>query len=164
MGPAQVVVNGRDDPTARYIEVVNRTRILFVCTGNACRSQMAEGWTRALWNDRFDVHSAGVMPAGVSSRATRVMSEAGVDISAHTSKHVVDVMHIPFDYVITVCDWANEACPSFPGGAKKLHFGFEDPPTLAMSAKTLEEGLGHFRRVRDEIKAFVERLPEILGR
>jgi arsenate reductase (thioredoxin) len=123
---------------------------------------MAEGFTRALWNDTIEVHSAGVMAAGVSTRAARVMKEAGVDISGHTSKHVRDVSHVPFDYVITVCDWANEVCPNIPGKAKKLHFGFDDPPTLAMNARTDEEALVHFRRVRDEIKAFVEKLPEIL--
>jgi arsenate reductase len=91
------------------------------------------------------------------------MKEAGVDISGHTSKHVHDVAHVPFDFVITVCDWAREACPVVPGAARTLHFGFEDPPTLARDARTEDEALAHFRRVRDEIRAFVERLPEILG-
>src|SRR5262245_18469479 len=99
---------------------------------------MAEGWTRALWGHRIEVHSAGVMPAGVSTRAARVMKEAGVDISSHTSKHVMDVVHLGFDLVITVCDWANEACPNIPGAARRLHHGFDDPPTLAMSARTDE--------------------------
>jgi arsenate reductase len=143
---------------------MERTRILFLCTGNACRSQMAEGFARALWADRIEAYSAGVMPAGVSSRAARVMKEAGVDISAHTSKHVLDLMHVPFDWVITVCDWAREACPRFPGSVRTLHQGFDDPPTLAMGARTDEEALAHFRRVRDEIRAFVAVLPDVLAK
>jgi arsenate reductase len=139
-----------------------RKKVLFVCTGNACRSQMAEGFARARWGDRFEVWSAGVMPAGVSSRAARVMEEAGVDISSHTSKHVLDVAHVPFDWVVTVCDWASEECPNIRGWGQRLHVGFQDPPTLAANAKSEEEALGHFRRVRDEIRAFVERLPEVL--
>lgn len=140
-----------------------KTKVLFVCTANACRSQMAEGWTRALWPDRIEVHSAGVMPCGVSALAAKVMKESGVDLSAHTSKHVRDVMHIPFDYVVTVCPSADRACPRFPGKAKHLHRGFMDPPTLARDARTEEEELVHYRRIRDEIRAFVETLPEFLS-
>jgi arsenate reductase len=140
-----------------------RLRILFVCTGNACRSQMAEGFAKAIWPEHVEAHSAGVMPAGVSTRAARVMQEAGVDLSGHSSKHVRDVAHVPFDCVITVCDWASEVCPSIPGAKRTIHQGFDDPPTLALGAKTEEEALVHFRRVRDEIKAFVEGLPGVLG-
>ena len=140
-----------------------RTKVLFVCTGNACRSQMAEGWTRARWGDRIEVHSAGVMPCGVSSLSARVMKEAGVDISKHTSKHVRDVAHIPFDFVITVCGYADQRCPTFPGGGKRIHRPFDDPPTLSSTARSEEEELAIYRRIRDEIRAYVETLPKVLG-
>ena len=136
--------------------------ILFLCTGNSCRSQMADGWTRALKGDTIEAYSAGTDPHPVDPRAIRVMAEAGVDISGATSKHVDDLPDIEFDYVVTVCDSAREACPFFPGATRIVHVGFEDPPRLAREAKTEEEALGHYRRVRDEIRAFVERLPEVL--
>ena len=110
-----------------------KTKVLFVCTGNACRSQMAEGWTRARWGDRIEVHSAGVMPCGRQQPHGAVMKEAGVDISKHTSKHVRDVAHIPFDFVITVCGYADQRCPTVPGGGKRIHRPFDDPPTLSSS-------------------------------
>ncbi len=141
---------------------MEKVRILFLCTGNSCRSQMAEGWARALKGDRIEAYSAGIETHGLNPYAVKVMAEAGVDISHHHSKHVREVMHIPFDYVITVCDHAHENCPAFPGRAMVVHRGFDDPPRLAANAKTEEEALAHYRRVRDEIRAFVETLPEAL--
>ena len=136
--------------------------VMFLCTGNSCRSQMAEGWTRQLKGDVIEAYSAGTDPHGMNPRAIAVMKEAGVDISGHHSKHVDEIAAVPFDYVVTVCDSANEACPVFPGRVKRLHVGFDDPPRLAKNAKTEEEALSHYRRVRDEIRAFVEQLPAAL--
>jgi arsenate reductase (thioredoxin) len=144
------------------VTTARKTRILFLCTGNACRSQMAEGFARALKGDVIEAWSAGVMPHEVLSETVEVMREAGVDISAQRSKHVREVMSVPFDYVVTVCDHAREACPAFAGKAKMVHRGFDDPPSLAISAATREEALAIYRRVRDEIKAFVLTLPEAL--
>jgi arsenate reductase len=140
----------------------NRLKILFLCTGNSCRSQMAEGWTRHLRGDVIEPYSAGVEVHGLNLRAVRVMAEVGVDISGHRSKHVSELADIAFDYVVTVCDNARESCPLFPGRAKVVHAGFDDPPRLAKSAATEEEALAHYRRVRDEIRRFVETLPESL--
>jgi arsenate reductase (thioredoxin) len=139
-----------------------RRKLLFLCTGNSCRSQMAEGWARRLWGDLFAVWSAGIEPHGVDPRAVTVMAEAGVDISARTSDNVGDLLAIPFDYVITVCSNAYENCPIFPGTATVLHVGFDDPPKLAASASSEEEALDRYRSVRDEIRAFVATLPEFL--
>jgi len=139
-----------------------KLNILFLCTGNSCRSQMAEGWARHLKSDVLDVYSAGIETHGLNPNAVKVMAEAGVDISKHRSKHVDELMDIPFDYVITVCGHAHENCPVFPGRAVVIHHGFDDPPKLAASAKTEEEALSHYRRVRDEIRAFVETLPDAL--
>ena len=136
-------------------------KVLFLCTGNTCRSQMAEGWVRRLLGDRVQVYSAGVDPGRLDSRAVAVMAEAGVDISQHHPKGVAEVLDIPFDLVVTVCDHAQESCPIFPAPVRVLHHGFEDPPRLAQSSTSEEEALLHYRRVRDEIRAFVERLPEI---
>ena len=141
---------------------MHRLKVLFLCTGNACRSQMAEGWARALKGDFIEPYSAGIAPHGVDPRAIQVMAEAGVDISAHTSKAVRSLMHVSFDYVVTVCGNANENCPIFPGRAKIVHVGFDDPPALAKDAVSEEEALNHYRRVRDEIRRFVEGLPETL--
>jgi len=137
-------------------------KVLFLCTGNSCRSQMAEGWTRHLHPGSIDAYSAGIEVKPVDPRAIAVMAEAGVDISDHLSKHVYDVMNLRFDYVITVCSHAQETCPLFPGKAIILHHGFDDPPYLARSAASDDEALPHYRRVRDEIRAFVENLPEML--
>jgi arsenate reductase len=138
-------------------------KILFLCTGNSCRSQMAEGWTRHLRSDRIEAYSAGIETHGLNPRAAAVMAEAGVDISAHRSKHVDELADVEFDYVVTVCGHAHESCPLFPGKARIVHVGFDDPPALAAEAKTEEEALTHYRRVRDEIRAFVEKLPEALA-
>ena len=135
-----------------------RIKVLFLCTGNACRSQMAEGWAKALKGDAIDAYSAGVEPHGMNPRAVRTMAEAGVDISSHRSKHVDELKDVGFDYVITVCDHAHESCPLFPGKTKVVHVGFDDPPRLAKDAKTDDEALPHYRRVRDEIRAFVAAL------
>jgi arsenate reductase len=124
---------------------------------------MAEGWAMKLQGDVVNAYSAGVDPHGMNARAVKVMNEAGVDISGHHSKHVDELKDIPFDYVITVCDQAHEACPLFPGKTKVIHVGFDDPPRLAKDAKTEEEALGHYRRVRDEIQQFVARLGEFIG-
>jgi arsenate reductase len=140
-----------------------KLKILFLCTGNSCRSQMAEGWTRYLKGDAIDVWSAGIDPHGLDPLAVEVMAEAGVDISSHRSKHLNKVMEVPFDYVITVCDHARESCPLFPRPAKKIHVGFDDPPSLAEQITSVKEKLSIYRRVRDEIRAFVETLPESLG-
>ena len=138
-------------------------RILFLCTGNACRSQMAEGWARHLKSDVLEPYSAGIETHGLNPLAVRVMDEVGVDISRHRSKHVGELEEIEFDYVVTVCGHAAEHCPVFPGKAKVVHVGFDDPPKLAAETESEEETLHHYRRVRDEIRAFVEKLPNRLS-
>ena len=144
--------------------MVSRLKVLFLCTGNSCRSQMAEGWARALKGDVIEPYSAGIETHGLNPLAVRVMAEAGVDISGQRSKTVEAVKDVPFDYVVTVCGHANETCPMWLiGKVKVVHVGFDDPPALAKSARTEEESLGHYRRVRDEIRAFVEGLPENLA-
>ena len=137
-----------------------KLRVLFLCTGNSCRSQMAEGWARALKGDVMDAYSAGTQPHGLNPLAVRAMAEAGVDFSGLRSKHVDELKDVPLDYVVTVCDSANEACPVFPVPTKRIHVGFDDPPRLARGARTEEEALPHYRRVRDEIEAFVRTLPK----
>lgn len=137
-------------------------KILFLCTGNSCRSQMAEGWARHLKADVFEPYSAGVEAHGLNPRAVQVMAEVGVDISAQHSKHVCALDGIAFDYVVTVCGHAHERCPVFTGNARVVHVPFDDPPALARDAANEEESLEHYRRVRDEIRAFVEQLPEAL--
>jgi len=123
---------------------------------------MAEGWTRHLQHRAIEAYSAGISAHGLNRVAVRVMLEAGVDISAYRSKRVQELSHIAFDCIITVCDNANEQCPVFLGKARRLHAGFDDPVALAQSAKSDEEALEHYRRVRDEIRAFIEQLPEML--
>ncbi|MDO8303870.1 MAG: arsenate reductase ArsC [Sedimentisphaerales bacterium] len=135
-------------------------KVLFLCTANACRSQMAEGWARHLKSDVIEAYSAGVAPQKVSSRAITVMKEVGVDISGHHSKHVDEIAKIDFDYVITVCDNAHESCPIFPGKTKVIHVGFDDP---AAATGTPEEVLAAFRKVRDQIKEFILTLPQALS-
>lgn len=140
-----------------------KLRVLFLCTGNSCRSQMAEGWTRHLKGHQIEPYSAGIETHGLNPRAAQVMAESGVDIAQHYSKNVDELKDIEFDYVVTVCGHANEHCPVFRGRARVVHVGFDDPPRLAAGAATEEERLGHYRRVRDEIRAFVETLPDCLG-
>ena len=140
----------------------HKVRVLFLCTGNSCRSQMAEGWARRLKGNRLEPYSAGVEVHGLNERAVRVMAEEGVDISGHRSKRVDELSDVAFDYVVTLCGNARETCPVFPGRTKVVHVGFADPPRLAEGAASEDEVLGHYRRVRDEIRAFVETLPEAL--
>ena len=139
-----------------------KIHVLFLCTGNSCRSQMAEGWARAMKGDQIEAFSAGIEAHGLNPRAVKVMAEAGVDISGHKSKTVADLPTREFDFVVTVCGHAHESCPLFPAQTKVVHVGFDDPPRLAQGARTEAEALAHYRRVRDEIRAFVEKLPGIL--
>ncbi len=137
---------------------MKKERIVFLCTGNSCRSQMAEGWARYLRGHEVDAYSAGTDPHGLNPLAVKAMAEAGVDISTQTSKHMDDLKNISFDLAVTVCDRANETCPIFPGADRTIHHSFDDPPRLAESAHTEEEALMHYRRVRDEIRDFVEKM------
>ena len=140
---------------------MNQKNILFLCTGNACRSQMAEGLCRALKADIYNAYSAGIEKHGLNSRAVTVLAEIGIDISNNKSKTLDDLNHIQFDEVITVCAHADQHCPNFPGNARVTHIGFDDPPKLAENAKTEQEALDHFRRVRDQIKLAIQNLPQI---
>lgn len=138
--------------------------VLFLCTGNSCRSQMAEGFARALRGDVLEAHSAGTKPHGLNPLAVRAMAEVGIDISRHTSKTPRDLaaQGVRFDAVVTVCDSAYEACPVIPG-ARIVHAGFDDPPRLAKDAASEEEAMVYYRRVRDEIRAYIGTLPGSLG-
>ena len=129
---------------------------MFLCTGNSCRSQIAEGWAEFLKNDCIDAYSAGIMPCYVHPRAIEVMAEAGVDISNHSSKHIDDLAGLEFDYVITLCDSVNEHCPVLGGGTKHIHHSFADPTA---TIGTTEDVMNAFRKTRDTIKAFIETLP-----
>lgn len=141
-------------------------KILFLCTGNSCRSQMAEGWTRHLKADLIEAYSAGIETHGLNPNAVKVMAEKGVDISGQSSKNVNELKNITFDYVVTVCGHANESCPVFPGKTKIIHVGFDDPPKmakeLANQGKNEEDQLDCYRKVRDQIRGFVETLPDSL--
>jgi len=140
-------------------ETKNKIKVLFLCTGNSCRSQIAEGWANHLKSDVIEAYSAGIRPIGVNPKTKEVMAEADVDISDHTSKQIDDLDGIEFDYVVTVCDNAREQCPVFPGRAKLVHKAFDDPYFATGSE---EEIMAEFRRVRDQIKNFIEELPRIL--
>ena len=142
---------------------MEKSKILFLCTGNSCRSQMAEGWTRTLKGDQLEAYSAGIQPKGVDPRGVKVMAEAGIDISGQKSKDIDSLGSLEFEYVVTLCDNARESCPFFPAKTKRVHMGFEDPPLLADGAASEEEALVPYRRVRDEIRAFVKALPDSLG-
>lgn len=137
--------------------------LLYLCTGNSCRSQMAEGWTRHLKGDEITVYSAGIETHGLNPNAVKVMAEAGVDISGHKSQHIDEFKDTPIDVVVTVCDHAHETCPWFPADCRVVHVGFDDPPRmareLAANGATDEEQLDAYRKVRDQIRAFVEGLP-----
>jgi len=137
-------------------------KILYLCTGNSCRSQMAEGFTRRLVKDQIDAYSAGIDPKGIDPRAIQVMAEVGIDITRQQSKSTDDIKNMEFDFVITLCDNAQKTCPTFPAKTSVVHMGFDDPPRLAENSKDEEDALEHYRRVRDEIRGFVEKLPEIL--
>ena len=137
-----------------------RTRVLFLCTGNSCRSQIAEGYARALRADTIEAYSAGIVAHGQNPNAIRVMAEDGVDITGQQSKTLQSLLDagVSFDVVYTVCGHADENCPRFPGTTRVVHHGFDDPPRLAREAKSEEEALGHYRRVRDEIRAWIAAL------
>jgi arsenate reductase len=136
-----------------------KVKVLFLCTGNSCRSQMAEGWARHLKGDLIEAYSAGFEKHGMNPHAIKVMAEAGVDISKHFSKTTAEIGPIIFDYVVTVCGHVNETCPIFPAKTKVVHVGFEDPPRLTKHLPDGEEKLAVYRRVRDEIRKFIETLP-----
>ena len=142
----------------------SKIKLLFLCTGNSCRSQMAEGWARELKADVIEPYSAGLETHGLNPYAVRAMQEAGVDISNQQSTNVTDFSSVKFDFVVTVCSHADEHCPVFSGNAVVIHRGFDDPPKLAANATTEEERMQPYRRVRDEIRRFVETLPESLVR
>jgi arsenate reductase len=142
----------------------DKLKILFLCAGNSCRSQMAEGWARHLKGDAIEAYSAGTEPKGLDPRAIQAMAEKGIDISQQRSKSVTDLGDVEFDYVITLCSDAQGSCPFFPAKTAVLHHGFDDPPELALGAYTEEEAMMHYRRVRDEIREWVETLPEALNK
>lgn len=137
------------------MEPGKKKTILFLCTGNACRSQMAEGWAKKFAGGKVVVYSAGVARKEVDPRALQVMREAGVDIGGQCSKLIDELPEQRYDCVVTLCDHANEECPYFSGGGRRLHRPFDDPPSLAAGAVDEEEALAHYRRVRDEIRSFV---------
>lgn len=137
--------------------------VLFLCTGNSCRSQMAEGWTRHLRGDLLVPYSAGVKPGRLDPNAVRVMAEVGVDIGGHRPKHIDELANTPFDCVVTVCDNARESCPVYPAHTLVIHRAFDDPPHVAQHAPTDDERIAVYRRVRDEIREFVATLPQLIA-
>ena len=139
----------------------SKTKILFLCTGNSCRSQMAEGWARHLKGDCIEAKSAGIERHGLNQLAVKVMAEAGVNIEQQYSKITDEFGDMEFDYVITVCGHADEHCPFFPAKTQVIHHGFDDPPKLAQHAVNDNEALLHYRRVRDEIRDYITQLPEL---
>lgn len=142
-------------------ELSEKINVLFLCTGNACRSQMAEAWARHFHPDKFNAFSAGVAPSFVFPETIAVMEEAGVNMSHARSKHADEFLDKEIDVVITVCDYAKEVCPVFPEKVRTFHRGFDDPPSLIYPSPG-EDGLAQYRRVRDEIRDFVKGLPEAL--
>ena len=139
--------------------MVEKPSLLFLCTGNSCRSQMAEGLCRHLRGAEFDVHSAGIEKHGLNPLAVKVMQEIGIDISSHYSKTVDELGEIEFDLVVAVCGHADETCPVLPTRTTRIFHGFDDPPKLAAAEETEEGALRHYRRVRDEIQAYIQTLP-----
>lgn len=139
--------------------MVEKPSLLFLCTGNSCRSQMAEGLCRHLRGAEIEAYSAGIEKHGLNPLAVKVMQEIGIDIASHYSKTVDELNGREFDLVITVCGHANETCPVFPAETTCIFHGFDDPPKLAAAEKTEEGALRHYRRVRDEIQAYIETLP-----
>ena len=141
----------------------DKLKVLFLCTGNSCRSQMAEGWTRHLKGDLIEAYSAGIETHGLNPNAVKVMAEAGVDISGQKSQHIDEFKDINLDIIVTVCGHAHENCPFFPVNCKVIHVGFGDPPKMAKELADAEAQLDCYRKVRDEIKKFVETMPESLN-
>ena len=135
---------------------MSKVKVLFLCTGNSCRSQMAEGWCRFLKSDSIEAFSAGTVNIGLNLRAIEVMKEVGVDIAKHKSKTIDQLSEKFFDFVFTVCDRANSSCPHFPGKAIIHHVSFDDPPEKTQHLKEELLILDEYRKVRDEIKTFIE--------
>jgi arsenate reductase len=142
--------------------MLNKLNLLFLCTGNSCRSQMAEGFTRSMFGEIIEPYSAGVKKSQLDPRAVAVMQEAGIDISTQHSKTPDEITDVPFDFVVTVCSDADKNCPTLPGEATRLHAPFDDPPRLAETEEGEEAALNHYRRVRDEIQNFCQTIPEKL--
>jgi len=147
---------------------MSKMKILFLCTGNSCRSQMAEGWTRYLKGDLIDACSAGIETHGLNPNAVKVMAEVGIDISKQKSQLIDDFLDEDIDFVVTVCGHAKETCPRFPGNAEIVHVPFDDPPKLAAEiaekGASEDEQLDCYRKVRDDIGKFVDSLPELSQR
>lgn len=141
---------------------MHKQRILFLCTGNSCRSQMAEGWARLLKSEVFEAYSAGVETHGLNPMAVKVMNEVGVDISDHRSKLLDEFELAQLDCIITVCGHAQENCPLVPAGCLVVHRGFDDPPKLAAHLSEEEDKISCYRKVRDQIREYVESLPDSL--
>ena len=143
-----------------------KIKLLYLCTGNSCRSQMAEGWTRHLKGDQIEAFSAGIETYGLNPNMVKVMAEAGVDVTSQKSENIRDYTDTQLDVVVTVCGHAHETCPVFPANCKVIHVGFPDPPKMAKELAEQgvpeEEQLECYRQVRDEIKSFVESLPNSL--
>jgi len=142
----------------------NKQRLLFLCTGNSCRSQMAEGWARQLLGERYQVYSAGIETHGLNPLAVRAMAEQGVDISSHRSQRLEDLAAESFDLVVTVCDNAQQRCPAFPRSVRVIHHAFDDPPALAAEASSEQEALNPYLRVCGEIRDWVADLPHRVER
>ena len=141
-----------------------KLKVLFLCTGNSCRSQMAEGWTRKLRGDLIEPFSAGVRADGMNPLTMKAMAEVDVDISGQWSKTVEETSGMQFDFVITLCGHARESCPVYPEHVKVIHHGFEDPATLVETVSGEEQRQDVYRRTRDEIRDYVRTLPEALHR
>ena len=141
------------------MQALQKLKVLFLCTGNSCRSQIAEAWTRHFWSDSIQAYSAGIEVHGLNPRAVQVMNQAGVDISGQRSKHLDQLKDIDFDYVITLCDKASQSCPVFPDKTTVIHAGFPDPARVTGAEREI---LSVFCRLRDQIKTFIEYLPDLL--
>jgi arsenate reductase len=143
-----------------------KLKLLFLCTGNSCRSQMAEGWTRHLKGELIEAYSAGIETHGLNPHMVKVMAEVGVDVTSQKSENIRDFADTQLDVVVTVCGHAHETCPVFPANCKVVHSGFPDPPKmakeLAAQGASEDEQLDCYRKVRDEIKSYVESLPNFL--
>ena len=143
-----------------------KLKLLFLCTGNSCRSQMAEGWTRHLKGEQIEAYSAGIETHGLNPHMVKVMAEAGVDVTSQKSENIREFADTQLDVVVTVCGHAHETCPVFPANCKVVHSGFPDPPKmakeLAEQGASDDEQLECYRKVRDKIKSYVESLPHLL--